>query len=415
MNHLSLFELNEKIKNALSKNLEPSYWVIAEIGELRINQKGHCYLELIEKKEEQLKAKVKATIWAYTFRNLSTWFVSVTGQELSAGMKILANVQVNYHELYGFSLNIRDIDPRFTLGEKERKRQEVINQLIEDGVFSMNKSLPLPSVPQRVAVISSPTAAGYEDFSEQLINNQYGYQFHLKLFKAIMQGPEAVESLIQAMHRVNQQIDSFDLLVIIRGGGSRVDFDCYDHYEVVSHLAQFPIPVITGIGHDRDESIADMVAHTKLKTPTAVSEFLIFGLMDFESKMIGLQEQVIQLTNNRINLEKEALNNITRDMNILSKQILSKNTNRLNQTSNKIETLPYQLVTQFYNQLALYDNSINLLDPVKTLKRGYTVTTYQGKLLKNLKDIKQGSKINTRSSNFELESIVETTKRSNEV
>ena len=409
MNHLSLFELNEKIKNALSANLEPSYWVIAEIGELRINQKGHCYIELIEKKGEQLHAKVKATIWAYTFKNLSTWFASMTGQELSAGMKILTNVQVNYHELYGFSLNIRDIDPRYTLGEKERKRQEVINQLIKDGVFSMNKSLPLPLVPQRVAVISSPTAAGYEDFSEQLTNNQYGYQFHLKLVKAIMQGPEAVESIIQAMHRVNQQIDNFDLLVIIRGGGSRVDFDCYDHYELVSHLAQFPIPVITGIGHDRDESIADLVSHTKLKTPTAVSEFLIFGLMDFESKMIGFQDQVTQHTNNRINLESDFLNNITRDIKMLSKQILNKNTNRLIQTTNKIETLPYHLITQFYNQMAIHAKSINLLDPINTLLRGYTVTTYKGKLLKNQDGVKKGSKIVTKSSNLELESIVETT------
>jgi len=280
MDHLSLLELNKLIQDTLKNNLEPSYWIVAEIGELKVNQKGHCYLELLQNEESKVIARVRATIWSNTYRNLSTWFQGITGQPLAEGMKILANIKISFHELYGFSLNIQDIDASYTIGEKEKIRQEVINQLVNDGVFEMNKELTLPLVPQKVAVISSPTAAGYGDFMQHIDENPYAYRVNTKLYEAIMQGSEAPASIIQALHNVNE-IGVYDLVVLIRGGGSQLDLACFDNYELCSHLAQFPLPVLTGIGHERDDTIADMVAHTKLKTPTAVAEFILQGLAAF--------------------------------------------------------------------------------------------------------------------------------------
>ncbi len=188
MNHLTLFELNQEIRKTLDQNLKPSYWVVAEIGEMRIAQKGHCYLELVEKEEENIKAKIRANIWSYQFRNLNAWFQSTTGESLQPGLKILANVAITFHEVYGMSLNVKDIDPTYTLGERARKKQQVINRLKEEGVYDMNRMYSLPLVPQRIAVISSPTAAGLGDFTSQIENNRFGYQFHLELFSAVMQG-----------------------------------------------------------------------------------------------------------------------------------------------------------------------------------------------------------------------------------
>jgi exodeoxyribonuclease VII large subunit len=282
MEHLSLYELNKKISEALANNLEPSYWVVAEIGQIQTNRKGHCYLELVEKEDDQIKAKTRATIWSYTYRNLSTWFEGITGQSLKAGMKILFNATIQYHEIYGFSLNIRDIDAQYTLGERAKKRQEIIERLREDGVFEMNKELRLPTVPQNIAVISSETAAGFGDFMDQIVGNDYGYEVEIELFNAVMQGEEAASSIIDAMHQVFENIGNYDLLVIIRGGGATLDLDCFDNYDLGSHVAQFPIPVITGIGHERDETITDMVAHTKMKTPTAVAEFIISGFRNLK-------------------------------------------------------------------------------------------------------------------------------------
>jgi exodeoxyribonuclease VII large subunit len=271
------------IQKTLKDNLEPSYWVVGEIGAMNVNQKGHCYLELVETKEDKLIAKSRATIWSYTYSNLSTWFQGITGQPLSEGMKILANVKVSFHELYGFSLNIQDIDANYTLGEKERLKQEVINKLIADGVYEMNKELSLPVVPQQVAVISSPTAAGYGDFITHVDNNNYAYRIHTHLFPAIMQGDEAPSSIIKALLEISAT-DVFDLVVLIRGGGSQLDLECFNDYDLCSHLAQFPLPVVTGIGHERDETIADMVAHTRQKTPTAVAEFIVQDLWSLKAR-----------------------------------------------------------------------------------------------------------------------------------
>ena len=283
----SLYELNNIIKSAIGYALPDTYWVVAEIADIKLNQKGHCYLELVEKEDSKIIAQVKANIWAYEYRKLSLKFQAVTNESLRPGMKVLLLVAVTFHEVYGLSLNVKDIDPSYTMGEMALKKREVIERLTKEGLMELNKSLSLPIVPQRIAVISSPTAAGYGDFFDHLDNNPYGYKFIHILFPALMQGAEAEQSIISALRKVRQKRDLFDVLVIIRGGGSVIDLNCFDSYNLASQVAQLPLPVITGIGHEKDDTVVDMTAHTKMKTPTAVAEFLISGLRSFEENVTG--------------------------------------------------------------------------------------------------------------------------------
>ena len=408
MDHLSLLELNEIIKSTLSTNLEPSYWIVAEIGDIRINQRGHCYMDLVEKEDDALLAKIKGIIWAYTYQNLSTWFHSITGKELQPGMKILANVQVQFHELFGLSLNVRDIDPRFTLGERARKRQEVVNRLQEEGVLDMNKQLSLPLVPQRIAVISSPTAAGFEDFIKQLEQNAYGYEFDIRLFKTIMQGEEAIESLTQSLERINALSDQFDLLAIIRGGGSQVDLDCFDHYDIAMRAAQFPIPVITGIGHERDETITDLVAHSKMKTPTAVAEFLISGFVIFEQQLFEHQQRMVELSRNFLTIQESLLDNyMIRMRSHVGNQLISQE-GRLNVLKNQVVSQSRNFLEKQSIQLDHFVDTIRNLSPDTILERGYTISTIDGIIVKKVQSIKEGQILVTQTKERKLESIIKT-------
>src|SRR5208283_3896422 len=253
----SLYELNTAIKHAISSALSEACWVTAEIAELKCNQRGHCYLELVEKDEDKTIAQTKATIWAYEYRKLSHKFQAATNESIRPGMKIMFLAVVNFHEVYGLSLNIRDIDPTYTLGEMARKRKEVIERLRKEGLLELNKGLHLPLVPQRIAVISSPTAAGYGDFFNQLDTNPYGYKFVHVLFPAMVQGHEAEGSIVAALLKIKKYRHLFDVAVIIRGGGSAVDLSCFDNYALASQIAGCPIPVITGIGHEKDDTVAD--------------------------------------------------------------------------------------------------------------------------------------------------------------
>lgn len=426
MEPLSLFDFNNLLKQTLDLNLEPSYWLIAEIGEMRLNQKGHCYMELVEKEEDTVRAKIRANIWAYTYRNLSGWFQSITGRELQPGLKILANITVNFHELYGLSLTIKDIDPNFTLGERAKRKLEVIEQLRQEGVLTMNRELELPVAPQRIAVISSSTAAGLGDFLDQLKNNEHNYGFKVKLFQALVQGDQASQSIIEAMHHVYEQINDFDVLVIIRGGGAQVDLDCFDNYELAAHVAQFPIPVITGIGHERDETITDIVAHTKLKTPTAVANFLIAGLTAFEEKIDLFYAKVWQIANRYLNqqqhllnhlnselihssrhfiMRREAqLNDILTQLKIGSKTSLNKQNIKLLELRNQIKIKPFLVLKNHFNNIVFIQKTIELLDPQQILKRGYSITTINGKSPDKIKSVKKGMTVVTRTVNQVLES-----------
>jgi exodeoxyribonuclease VII large subunit len=413
MEHHSLLDLNKLIQKSIKNHLDPSYWVVAEIGELRLNQKGHCYLELIENKDNAVVAKNKATIWSYTYRNLSTWFQGITGEPLSEGMKILANVKVSFHELYGFSLNIQDIDASYTIGERERLRKEVINQLVLDGVFDMNKENSLPLIPQRIAIISSPTAAGYGDFMQQLEDNQYNYKVVTELYSAIMQGPEAPESIIDALHKINLA-DNYDLAVLIRGGGSQLDLECLDNYEVCTHIAQFPLPIITGIGHERDDTIADMVAHTKLKTPTAVAEFIIQGMAAFEASINQEAEFISKTATFLIQNASLKLQNIGSGIRNNVQSGILKGNHQLQSTAEHLRYQAQNQIANYHNQLDSLEVLHNNLNPELILKRGYSITTINGKSTSKIK-AKAGQKLKTYTSKQIIESSITTIKEHDKI
>lgn len=403
--HLSLFELNKLVQKAIDQSLEPSYWVVAEIAELRVNQNGHCYLELVEKEDHKIIAKSRATIWSYTYRNLSLWFERMAGESLKSGLKILCNVTVQYHEIYGLSFNIKDIDANYTLGERERKRQEVINQLLEDGIFEMNKELKVHQVLSKIAIISSPAAAGYEDFMNQLINNSYGYTFETRLFKATMQGENAANSIINALETVYQTNDEFEAVFIIRGGGSALDLDCFDNYELNFTAAQFPIPIITGIGHERDNSILDLVAFKSLKTPTAVAEWVIGKSMDFESNLNAKMQQVINLSGKALQYHHQTLENLFIKLRGIVDRKLQQENFELQTTRSRVKTATSKFLEENKSSLNLLSQKIDFLNPITTLKRGYTLTSINGKLI-TTENIKEGDIIETRTLSSIVKSIV---------
>jgi len=335
----TLFDLNKRIRNSIEQTFPDSYWVIAEISELKINNSGHCYLELIEKDPDQDKiiARARATIWAYTFRMLKPYFETASGISLDKGIKILVKAKVIFHEQYGLSLNILDIDPGYTLGDMERKRQKALRQLENDGVLEMNKQIPFPIAPQRIALISSETAAGYKDFMNQLLSNSYGFKYYVKLFPAIMQGDEAIQSNIKALDNIYLHLDFFDIVVIIRGGGSKSDLSCFDNYNLAYHITQFPIPVLTGIGHEQDISIADLAAHTKLKTPTAVAGFIIKQTNSLDQYLEKLQTTAISLVNDCLQNKQEQIVDLSRKLVRIGNNVLVINRKNLARLSYNFE------------------------------------------------------------------------------
>lgn len=418
MQQITLYQLNKLIQNTLEQNLDTSYWVVAEIGELRVNQKGHCYLELVEKEHDRLIAKLRGNIWAYDFYNINSLFRSVTGQPLKTGMKILARVVVQFHELYGLSLHIKDLDPNFTLGERARNRQQVIERLTREGVLQQNKKLPLPLVPQKIAVISSRTAAGYGDFMDQLMGNPQGYAFDVKLFETVMQGEEAVNSAIRAIKIIGAAHEQFDLVALIRGGGSQVDLDCFDSYQLALEITRCPLPVITGIGHQRDDTIADMVAHSKMKTPTAVAEFLINGMDAFEQQLNFLYDRIRDMVSKQLNDQQNRLFNMFKNLDHSAKIVISGKKHRidlLNQRlgsaaggalktchqnlkhfHDRLQKVPPRIISNEQQKLQIANTKFNLADPANILKRGYSITYLNGKVVKQDTEIGVGDEIETR-------------------
>ncbi len=316
----TLLQLNQQIRDILEKGIPGAVWVIAEISELNENRSGHCYLELIEREGNNTVARARAVIWSYTYRILKPYFETTTGRPFSQGIKILVQSAVEYHPLYGMSLIIKDIEPAYTIGDVALQRKEIIEKLKAENIFDMNKELELPLVPQNIAVISSKTAAGYQDFIDQLKKNSRGFKFYTHLFESYMQGTEAVPSIIGALEKIFKNESFFDAVAIIRGGGSAEDLSCFDNYDLALHVTQFPLPVITGIGHEKDDTIVDMVAHTRLKTPTAVAEFFISGaerfhelLKEFKERLTGTVEEAGELFQLQLNGFAQQLADITGD------------------------------------------------------------------------------------------------------
>jgi exodeoxyribonuclease VII large subunit len=432
--------------------LPDHYWVVAEISEIKENNAGHCYLELIEKQpdEKNVRARVKAIIWSNRYRFLSSFFQNITGESLSEGMKILVKTKVEYHELYGLSLIISDIDPSYTIGEMALKRQMVIKRLEDEGVFSMNKEIEFPAVPQRIAVISSKSAAGYSDFINHLKENNYGYVFYTALFETVMQGTETEQSVISALDRIAGFPDLFDVVVIIRGGGSQIDLSWFDSYNIAYHVTQFPLPVITGIGHEKDLSVTDMVAFQSLKTPTAVADYLIerieeaeISLNDMSSGIIEHSLAVIEENRNRLETFRMNLIPVARLMISGQKERLSKRIIELINTgkeyilrsgiipanqksklvtaagsfipgkSSVVERMRIDLMNSVLNNLGKmkimtegFENTLNILNPENVLKRGFTITTLNGKIIKSSQQIDKDDVIDTKFSDGGVKSKV---------
>jgi exodeoxyribonuclease VII large subunit len=334
---LTLSQLNESIKDALLDSFPTTVWVMAEVSELKENRSGHCYLELIEKEENSIIARSRATIWSYTFRMLKPYFETTTGQPFSEGIKILVQVTVEYHPAYGLSLNIKDIDPTYTVGDLALQRKEIINRLQTEGVFEMNKELDLPLVPQKIAIVSSATAAGFQDFMNHLESNEYGFKFYTKLFEATMQGADSVPSIIHTLERIFLYDDFFDAVVIIRGGGATADLNSFDNYDLAFNITQFSLPVITGIGHEKDDTIIDLVAHTRMKTPTAVAEFLITGVASFYDRLLEMENEVIQITRNTVDFQQNKLERIAENLSHTVSLFINEKQTKLTKKGNEFQ------------------------------------------------------------------------------
>ncbi|MDD3078568.1 MAG: exodeoxyribonuclease VII large subunit [Paludibacter sp.] len=408
MNSISLSELTTRVQETIKLNFDTPVWIRAEISELRENANGHCYLEFVEKDSgtDYLLAKVKATIWSTTYRMLKPYFESSTGETLRAGLNILVAVTVEYHGVYGFSLNVRDIDPTFTIGELAARRLKIIRQLEADGVVDMNKKLPFPERPQRIAVISSPTAAGYGDFMDQLTNNTHGFAFYTKLFPAIMQGDQAEHSIISALDNVFSHIELFDLVVIIRGGGATTDLACFDSYDLALNCAQFPLPVIAGIGHQRDSSILDMVAHISVKTPTAAAELILSAMESTFSNVLDLSYNISQILKNRLTTEHRSLDDTKWKLKQSLQNKVSAKAIARERLRNRLLSAIRQRIAFEQNRLSILDKSIEAHSPAFLLKHGYTITTVNGKRITSIKDVKPGDKIHTFVHDGEITSKV---------
>ncbi|MGO9613508.1 MAG: exodeoxyribonuclease VII large subunit [Dissulfurispiraceae bacterium] len=409
----SLYELNTIIKSVISDAFAGTFWVIAEIAECRCNQRGHCYLELVEKEADKTIAQIRATIWAYDYRRLSHNFQMATSESLKQGMKILLLAGITFHEVYGLSLNIRDIDPTYTMGEMARRKAEVIERLKEEGLMDLNKGCSLPLVPQRIAVISSPTAAGYGDFFDQLDKNLYGYIFDHVLFPALMQGQEAEESIISALTTIGEQKHRFDVVVLVRGGGSVLDLNCFDGYAIASHIARCPLPVITGIGHEKDASVADMVAHTRMKTPTAVAEFLISGIRSFEERIIEIHNLLKLYAERLFKDQKYKLNAVTQRLAFLPSRMASTMSNKLLIFEGDIKGFARQFIQKEDNTLNKMEQAVRLLNPATIIKRGYSITRCEGRVLKNVTRLRKGAILDTRLCNGSVTSVIDHTKEGN--
>lgn len=408
MTSISLSQLTTRIQEVIQMNFDEPVWIRAEISELRENQNGHCYLEFVEKNEvsDNIQAKVKGIIWSSTYRMLKPYFESSTGQALRAGLNVLVAVSVEFNGLYGFSLNVKDIDPTYTIGELAARRLKIIRQLEEDGIANMNKELELTNRPQRLAIISSPGAAGYGDFMDQLRNDEQQFAFYIKLFPAIMQGEQAENSIISALDKIYSNIEMFDAVVIIRGGGATTDLACFDSYLLALNCAQFPLPILTGIGHQRDTSIVDMVAHKALKTPTAVAEFLIQKLQYTENELLSVFVGIAELAKKRIADEKQHVNNIQWRINQSLKTKVSKRQITLEKQKNRLHNLVSALLLNEKNKLTLLEKSIETHSPAFLLKHGYTITIVNGRRISSVNEIKKGDKIRTFVHDGDFESTV---------
>lgn len=404
--HITLAELQRLVKETLHERFALPVWVSAEISEIKVNYSGHCYLELVEKGGDNgvPLAQSRAVIWRTAYARIAGYFEAEAGQRLAAGIKILAKVAVTYHELYGFSLQITDIDPAYTLGDMERQRQQTIDQLRKEGVWDMNREVAMPVVVQRVAVVSSVNAAGYQDFCKEI--GKSPYRFHLTLFDAFMQGAAAEESIVAALCAVADRMDEFDAVVVIRGGGSASDLNCFNAYRLCTHVAQFPLPILTGIGHDKDTSVADMVAHTALKTPTAVAGWLVERMMGIDG---WLDNAALQLRDNVLvasRTQELRLQELSNHLLFHGRGLLKEQDMLLNRLHEALAESAGNFISR---QTARLGNAAELVagrSPERILRLGFAVVRTGGKAVLSAADVRQGDMLEIEVADGRIESTV---------
>jgi exodeoxyribonuclease VII large subunit len=383
MEKYSLKELCDWIQEIVENDLPNRYWVCAEIASMSV--RGHCYMELVEKAENGiLAAKVRATCWNNVYNLLSAYFVRETGQSLHVGLQVMLEVSVEFHAVYGLSLNVWNIDPTYTLGDLAKQRQATIQQLTEDGVMDLQKALQIPSLPRRVAVISSADAAGYGDFCDQLKHNRFGFKFHVQLYPAVVQGDTAARSVVQALNSIAALEEEWDVVVIIRGGGASTDMSCFDDYNLASHCAQFPLPIIAGIGHTRDVSVVDMVVHTSVKTPTAAAEWLIERVAEQVERVGSLMLRLQRATQNAVSREK----------------------NRLLLYEQQIFNAVRGKAVRERGKLDLWMKTIELHSPERIFKMGYSLTMVNGKMVRSQSEVNEGDVLETHLHDGVIQSVV---------
>ena len=409
--HITLSELQRLVKETLHERFALPVWVSAEISEVKVNYSGHCYLELVEKGGDNgvPTAQSRAVIWRTAYSRIAGYFEAETGQRLAAGIKILAKVSVTYHELYGFSLQITDIDPAYTLGDMERQRQQTIDQLRKEGVWDMNREVGMPAVVQRIAIVSSANAAGYQDFCKEI--GKSPYRFRLTLFDAFMQGAAAEESIVAALCAVADRMDEFDAVVIIRGGGSASDLNCFNAYRLCTHVAQFPLPVLTGIGHDKDTSVADMVAHTALKTPTAAAGWLVERMAGIDGWLDHAALQLHAMTGNAIHASEVRLERLSGEIRQLSGELLTRQRLRMEHLA---EQLPQAARDFLARQATRLGNAAELVagrSPERILRLGFAVVRTGGKAVLSATDVRQGDMLEIEVADGRIESTVRRTEK----
>ena len=448
----SLYALNNLVRRVLQDRVDGQYWIQAELSEVRANAAGHCFVEFVQNDEQSgvLIAKARGTIWNNVWRLLKPYFEESTGRPFSAGIRVQVLVSVQFHELYGYSLTVHDVDPTYTLGDLVRNRQQILKQLESEGVLTLNKELPMPELPGRVAVISSSSAAGYGDFVHQLTHHPKGYHFEVKLFPAVMQGDQVEASILSAFDAIMEQMDHFDVVVIIRGGGAVSDLTGFDTYLLASACAQFPLPLITGIGHERDDTVIDAVSHTRVKTPTAAAALLLSCYEEADRRLENLQSQLQQRVERRLltahrqldqyrtalpqrvyqrlstsrsrlqqlqeTLQHEVRFRLTDNrirLQTLQGQLRQEVGTRLLTSQNRLMTLQEQLIrgwrhrfTEEQHRLAISSQRLKDASPERLLARGYSLTLKEGRIIKEASQLNPGDQIETRFRSGSVTSTV---------
>lgn len=407
--YIALSDLQNQIRAVIEQGVEREQWVVAEISELKVNYSGHCYLELVERQEgaKTPAAQVRGVIWSSTFKMISGYFRFETGGDLAAGMKVLVKCTVTYHPVYGLSLNISDIDPAYTIGETERLRRQTIAKLQEEGVFDMNRDFELPLVVQRIAVISSAKAAGYQDFVRQLEDSGYG--FELELYASVMQGDAAEESIVRALDRIAASERDYEAVILIRGGGSTSDLGAFDGYRLCAYIAQFPLPVITGIGHDKDVSVADMVAHTSLKTPTAVAAFLIDRARDMHGLLEAFQGRITERATQYLIQEAHRLDRLSVLMEAKTGRVFNAGMVFVQGLQERVKM---KVASHLERETARLEKLAVLVDagsPKRILSRGYAlIRDSDGKAVLSAKRVKAGDGLRVEMRDGTIDAEVKT-------